>query len=137
MMASSIAKVRSLDHLVLTCRDVSATSGWYSKYLGMKVEKFSSPTSPDVERVALKFGTQKINLHQSGKEFEPKAQTVQPGSADLCFILEDGADLETVLESLKDDGTHVLEGGEIVSRTGAQGAMKSLYVRDPDGNLIE
>merc|ERR1712098_452855 len=86
---SSVARTRSLDHLVLTVQDLDATIHFYEGVLGMKAESFSSPSSPETKRYALKFGTQKINLHIRGSEFEPKAQTVQPGSADLCFLVED------------------------------------------------
>ncbi|KAF2018232.1 Glyoxalase/Bleomycin resistance protein/Dihydroxybiphenyl dioxygenase [Aaosphaeria arxii CBS 175.79] len=136
-MGTPIAPVKSLDHLVLTCADISTTADWYHNNLGMKIEKFSSELQPDVERVALKFGSQKINLHQKGKEFEPKAAVARPGTADLCFILQGGTDLEQVLQRLKDKGLEVLEGGKVVSRTGAQGKIQSVYVRDPDANLIE
>ena len=129
--------IRSLDHLVLTCKSVSTTSLWYSKYLGMKVEKFVSSSAPNIERVALKFGSQKINLHQAGKEFEPKARLPQPGSGDLCFLIGDGTDLELALKGFQNDGIPILEGGKILPRTGAQGPIRSFYVRDPDGNLIE
>ena len=86
-------------------------------------------------RHALSFGNQKINLHQSGKEFEPKAQSVQPGSADLCFITEHP--IEQVKASWEGAGIEILEGGQVVDRTGAVGNLRSVYCRDPDGNLIE
>lgn len=129
---STIATAASLDHLVLTVKDLNATVGFYEKYLGMKHASFESG---GVERHALSYGTQKINLHISGKEFEPKAQTVQPGSGDLCFLVEDNID--GVLDRLKSDGINVLEGAEVVDRTGARGKLRSVYIRDPDGNLIE
>ncbi|KAK7182150.1 hypothetical protein DPSP01_012962 [Paraphaeosphaeria sporulosa] len=136
-MSKPLALVRSLDHLVLTCRNVPATCQWYSQHLGMTVERFTSASSPGTERVALRFGTQKINLHQQGKEFEPKATTALPGTADLCFLLAEEMDLEAALKDFKGEGIEVLEGGEVVDRTGARGKIRSFYVRDPDGNLIE
>lgn len=129
---ASIATAASLDHLVLTVKDLEATIRFYEKYLGMKHASF---TSGGIERHALTFGGQKINLHVSGKEFEPKAQNVQPGSSDLCFLVEDQVD--RVLQRLQADGIHILEDGKVVDRTGARGKLRSVYVRDPDGNLIE
>ncbi|KAF2850193.1 Glyoxalase/Bleomycin resistance protein/Dihydroxybiphenyl dioxygenase [Plenodomus tracheiphilus IPT5] len=133
-MSAPLAIVRSLDHLVLTCSSVSATVDWYVQYLGMKAEEFDTRSGP---RVALKFGTQKINLHQKGKEFEPKATTALPGTADLCFLVPDETRLESVIEGFRKNSVEVLEGGEVVDRTGALGKLRSIYVRDPDGNLIE
>ncbi|KAM6511781.1 hypothetical protein FALCPG4_016775 [Fusarium falciforme] len=136
-MSKSRAVVKALDHLVLTCTDVGATANWYAKHLGMKVETFRPPSDPTVARTALKFGIQKINLHQKGKEFEPKAKTALPGTADLCFVVDDSVKLDDLLKSFGNEGIEVLEGGRIVARTGAQGPIQSLYIRDPDGNLIE
>lgn len=133
-MATPLTIVRSLDHLVLTCASVSKTVEWYSQYLGMQAEEFPTPSGP---RVALKFGTQKINLHQKGREFEPKAATALPGTADLCFVVPDETDLTSTIEGFQREGIEVLEGGEVVDRTGALGTFRSIYVRDPDGNLIE
>jgi catechol 2,3-dioxygenase-like lactoylglutathione lyase family enzyme len=124
---SSIARTRSLDHLVLTVQDLDATINFYETVLGMQPESFSSASSPEVKRWALKFGTQKINLHIRGKEFEPKAQTVQPGSADLCFLVEDNVD--DVLKGLKAKGIDVLEGGQVVDRTGAQGKIRRYLIQ--------
>ncbi|KAH7157965.1 Glyoxalase/Bleomycin resistance protein/Dihydroxybiphenyl dioxygenase [Dactylonectria estremocensis] len=136
-MSGARAIVKSLDHLVLTCKSVTSTVNWYSKYLGMKPEIFTSPTDPSVQRHALKFGPHKINLHQQGKEFEPKATLASPGTADLCFVVEEGTNLDKVIQGFTDDGIEVLEGGVVVKRTGAQGPIRSIYVRDPDGNLVE
>jgi catechol 2,3-dioxygenase-like lactoylglutathione lyase family enzyme len=134
-MASSTARITSLDHLVLTVANVDATVAWYAKHLGMKHEAFVSPKDPSVTRHALLFGSQKINLHKAGAEFEPKAGRVMPGSGDLCFLSE--TRVEDVLQGLRKEGVEVLEEGKIVDRTGARGQLRSVYVRDPDGNLIE
>ncbi|KAF2101949.1 Glyoxalase/Bleomycin resistance protein/Dihydroxybiphenyl dioxygenase [Rhizodiscina lignyota] len=127
--------VKSIDHVVLTCKSIPATVEFYTKWLGMKHDVFTSSKDPGIERHALLFGSQKINLHQHGKEFEPKAQNVMPGSADLCFITDDP--VEDVLKALKADKVDVLEGGQVVDRTGARGVIRSVYVRDPDLNLVE
>ena len=124
-------EIQSLDHLVLTVRDIQVTVGFYTKVLGVKAEEFT----PDggVARQALIFGQQKINLHQSNAEFEPKALVPMPGSADLCFLSD--TPLSLWARHLTALGVNIEEGP--VQRTGAQGRLKSLYVRDPDGNLIE
>lgn len=119
-------KINRLDHLVLTVKDIDKTVKFYEK-LGMTKEIFKET------RVALKFGKQKINLHKLGNEFEPKAFNVKEGSADLCFIIDDN--LEDVIEYLKNENIKIEEG--IVERTGAIGTIKSIYLRDPDMNLIE
>lgn len=116
-----------LDHLVLTVADIASTCAFYEKALGMTVENF------DTGRVALRFGRQKINLHRAGHEFEPKARFATAGSADLCFLTS--TPLEDVEAHLARTGVPVEIGP--VSRTGAMGAILSVYVRDPDGNLIE
>jgi catechol 2,3-dioxygenase-like lactoylglutathione lyase family enzyme len=131
----AVSTALSLDHIVLTVKDLDATVRFYEDVLGMKHSSFTSPSSPDVHRHALTFGPQKINLHVSGKEFEPKAERVTPGSADLCFLVEESVD--EVVKRLSERGVHVLEGGGVVERTGARGKLRSVYVRDPDGNLIE
>lgn len=115
------------DHLVLTVRDIEATVAWYRAVLGMRPVTFGKG------RWALTFGNQKLNLHQAGREFEPKAATPTPGSADLCLI--SGVALADVRQRLEDLGVPVEEGP--VARTGATGRITSLYVRDPDGNLVE
>ncbi|KAL3443659.1 Glyoxalase/Bleomycin resistance protein/Dihydroxybiphenyl dioxygenase [Aspergillus insuetus] len=126
---------RSLDHLVLTVRSIQDSVTFYTTHLGMRHEVFTSPVDLTVERHALLFGTQKINLHESGREFEPKARNVKPGSADLCFLID--ADVEKALEQFQTSGIEVLESRKVVERTGAVGKIRSVYVRDPDGNLIE
>jgi catechol 2,3-dioxygenase-like lactoylglutathione lyase family enzyme len=121
----------SIDHLVLTVEDVNATLRFYTKGLGMLAEPFIA--SDGTTRWALKFGDQKINLHARGKEFDPKSLRPTPGSADLCFLSEFPLDAwETWLDR---QGIRIEEGP--VPRTGAQGPIQSLYVRDPDGNLVE
>lgn len=117
----------SLDHLVLTVKDIEKSIDFYTEILGMKKEIFKGT------RVALKYGCQKINLNESGNEFEPKALHVTPGSADLCFLTD--MPLEGLKRCIEAKGVTVLEGP--VKRTGAQGEILSVYVRDPDGNLIE
>lgn len=120
-------QIDSLDHLVLTVADIEASCAFYSRVLGMEVVTFGQG------RKALAFGAQKINLHQAGKEFEPKAQRPTPGSADLCFLTS--VPLAQVQAHLAACGVTVTEGP--VQRTGAQGPILSVYFRDPDLNLIE
>ncbi|EME79076.1 uncharacterized protein MYCFIDRAFT_79796 [Pseudocercospora fijiensis CIRAD86] len=125
--------VTSIDHIVLTCTSIPKTLEFYTTHLGMKHETFLS--NDGIERHALTFGSQKLNLHQSGAEFEPKAARVQPGSEDLCFITQHP--IAEVREEWAKNGIEVLEDGEIVERTGAVGRLRSVYCRDPDGNLVE
>jgi catechol 2,3-dioxygenase-like lactoylglutathione lyase family enzyme len=120
-------EIDRLDHLVLTVRDLEATVAFYQRALGMTRETFGAG------RVALHFGRQKINLHPAGREFDPKADCPTPGSADLCFITK--TPIEEVQAHLESCGIVIEEGP--VARTGAQGPIVSLYLRDPDGNLIE
>jgi catechol 2,3-dioxygenase-like lactoylglutathione lyase family enzyme len=120
-------QISHLDHLVLTVRDIPQSLDFYSRVLGMKTLVFGQG------RHALAFGQQKINLHQVGAEFEPKATHPLPGSADLCFIVN--TPLATVIELLHAQGVDILEGP--VMRTGAQGPIRSIYLHDPDLNLIE
>lgn len=123
--------VVSLDHLVLTVRDISATLAFYTHVLGMRSEPFQPASGP--VRQALKFGSQKINLHQAGQEFLPKATAAAPGTADLCFLSD--RPLTDWLDHLETCKVAVEDGP--VRRTGATGPILSLYVYDPDGNLIE
>lgn len=116
-----------IDHFVLTVRDIEATCAFYALVLDMHVETFGEG------RKALTFGRQKINLHQAGHEFEPKACTPTPGSADFCLITN--TPLEEVLARLATCQVVVEEGP--VPRTGAYGPIESVYFRDPDGNLVE
>ncbi len=120
-------KVDHLDHLVLTVKSIPATCEFYARALGMEVVTFGG------NRQALAFGAQKINLHEAGKEWEPKAQRPTPGSADLCFITL--TPLAEVVEHLRRCGVEIVEGP--VKRTGAAGPITSVYFRDPDLNLIE
>jgi catechol 2,3-dioxygenase-like lactoylglutathione lyase family enzyme len=120
-------KIDSLDHLVLTVADIETSCAFYNRVLGMEVVTFGAG------RKALAFGAQKINLHQAGREFEPKAERPTPGSADLCFLTS--VPLPQVQAHLSACGVTVTEGP--VQRTGAQGPILSVYFRDPDHNLIE
>ncbi len=125
-------QINRLDHLVLTVQDIQKTCEFYTQVLGMQVITFGN------NRMALKFGQQKLNLHEAGKEFLPKARQPTPGSADLCFITE--IPLEQVMEHLRMSQVEIEAddtGSGIVQRTGAAGAIVSLYIRDPDGNLLE
>jgi len=120
-------RIERLDHLVLTVRDIAATCDFYSTVLGMQVVTFGEG------RKALAFGQQKLNLHEAGREFEPKADRPTPGSADLCLIAD--GPLSDVIDHLRGCGVPILEGP--VKRTGALGPITSVYFRDPDQNLIE
>lgn len=119
--------ISHLDHLVLTVADLEATIDFYTRVLGMQVSTFGEG------RKALTFGNQKINLHQAGSEFEPKADRPMPGSADLCFIV--ATPLEQMIAHLQSQQAVIVEGP--VQRTGATGPIRSVYLRDPDRNLIE
>ena len=121
-----------LDHLVLTTAREAECVDFYTRVLGMQLESFVGGTPP-VERRAFKFGNQKINLHVQGKEFEPKAHLPVPGALDLCFIVN--VPLEDVITRLQACNWPIVEGP--VLRTGATAKIRSVYVRDPDFNLIE
>ncbi len=120
--------IEQIDHLVLNCRDVAATAAWYERVLGMEREIFG----PD-HRVALKFGTQKINLRPTGAPNWETGAADAPGSADFCLITRNA--VEDTLRHLKACGVAVTSGP--VTRQGARGAMSSVYCRDPDGTLVE
>ena len=121
-----------LDHLVLTTANETACVDFYTRIMGMNLESFVGGTPP-VTRKAFKYGNQKINLHVKGKEFDPKAHLPVPGSLDLCFIAS--VPLEQVIAKLNAEAWPILEGP--VMRTGATQKIRSVYVRDPDLNLIE
>lgn len=118
--------ITALDHLVLTVADIEDTCEFYVRVLGMTRETFAGG------RTALKFGSQKINLHVAGKEFEPKAMNATPGSGDLCFVVDD---VRAAKKRLAEEGIKIVD--RLIERTGAVGELLSVYCRDPDGNLIE
>lgn len=124
-------KVISIDHLVLTVASIARTVAFYERVLGMQAQVFGPEN-----RVALIFGQQqnlqKINLHELGQEFEPKARLARPGTADLCFIVDD---FDAIATKLAAENVTILAGP--LRRTGANGAIRSIYIRDPDDNLIE
>ena len=119
--------ITSIDHFVLTCADVDATIDFYVRVLGMTAESFGAG------RRALSFGNQKINLHQAGAEFEPKARVATPGSGDFCLLSD--VPVAEIAAHLAAEGVEVIEGP--VEKIGAAGALLSIYFRDPDGNLVE
>lgn len=120
-------RITGLDHLVLTVRSIEETVRFYERVLGVTAVRFGAG------RIALSFGAQKINLHQKGAEFDPKADLPTPGSADLCF-LSDGP-MDSILRHLDAENIEILDGP--VRRTGARGPITSVYLRDPDRNLLE
>ena len=120
-------QIDRIDHVVLTVFDLQRTCDFYSRVLGMEVVRFGEG------RTALSFGRQKLNLHLFGKEFEPKALKPMPGAIDLCFITE--TPIEEVVRHVESCGVKVQHGP--VPKTGATGPLNSIYVRDPDGNLVE
>jgi catechol 2,3-dioxygenase-like lactoylglutathione lyase family enzyme len=120
-------KIKSIDHIVLTVSDITQTCRFYTQILGMEEITFLN------DRKALKFGSQKINLHIKGYEYDPKAKQPTPGSADICLIVE--TSLHEVINRLRKFGIQIEDGP--LERTGAQGALISIYIRDPDGNLLE
>jgi len=119
-----------IDHIVLTTRDKEGCIRFYTEVLGMELTRFRTPTE---ERIAFSFGSQKINVHEWGREFTPRAHVAAPGTLDLCFIAS--VSLEDVVARLKAFNVGIIEGP--VMKTGAQGPIRSVYVRDPDLNLVE
>jgi len=119
-----------IDHIVLTTRDRQGCIRFYTEALGMKLVSFKTATE---ERIALSFGNQKINLHEWGREFTPRAHVAAPGTLDLCFIA--AVPLEEVIHKLTSMNIPIVEGP--VTKTGAAGPIRSVYVRDPDLNLVE
>lgn len=124
-------RVRALDHLVLTVKSIPETVRFYTQVLGMRGEQFEA--TDGTRRWALLFGQSKINLHQKGREYDPKAAYPHPGTADLCFLTD--APLSEWKTHLTTHQVDIEDG--LVPRSGARGPITSLYVRDPDGNLIE
>jgi catechol 2,3-dioxygenase-like lactoylglutathione lyase family enzyme len=120
-------KIDRIDHIVLTVFDLERTIDFYSRVLGMEPVTFAGG------RRGLAFGRQKLNLHQAGREFEPKALNPAPGAIDLCLVTE--TPLAQVIDELRSHGIAIIQGP--VDKTGAMGPIKSVYFRDPDGNLVE
>jgi catechol 2,3-dioxygenase-like lactoylglutathione lyase family enzyme len=120
-------RIEAVDHLILTVANVAVTAEWYARVLQMQVVTFEG------NRRALRFGSQKVNLHEAGREFEPKALHPTPGSADVCFVTLDP--LAEWQKHLKQCGVEIVEGP--IAQLGALGPMQSIYLCDPDGNLIE
>ena len=120
-------KVSKLDHFIITANNLEKTIDFYSRILGMEQQTYSDG------RKALIFGDQKINLHEAGKEFKPHAQNPLPGSADLCFITR--TPMQQVISHLTTCNVSIIEGP--LEKSGASGPLLSIYIRDPDNNLIE
>ena len=120
-------RIERIDHIVLTVRDIEATCDFYTRVLGFEVVRFGDG------RIALAFGSQKLNLHEKGREFIPRAQAAVPGSADFCLITT--TPIEDVVGHLEASGVEIEAGP--VPKTGATGPLISVYFRDPDGNLVE
>ena len=120
-------RINNIDHIVFTVNDIDAACRFYSRVLGMRIIEFGEG------RKALSFGEMKINLHEKGKELEPKALNPVPGSIDICFITD--IPMKDMLAHIDSCGIKVIEGP--VKRSGSLGPIESIYLRDPDGNLIE
>jgi len=126
-MSKSDPMIARIDHVVLTTRHRERCIAFYTRVLGMRLETFGEG------RIALRFGDQKINLHEAGREFEPKATHPTPGGLDLCFVAS--VPLDEVIRRLAAEAVPIELGP--VPKTGATGPIRSVYVRDPDGNLVE
>jgi catechol 2,3-dioxygenase-like lactoylglutathione lyase family enzyme len=120
-------EIERIDHLVLTVASIDRTVAFYTGVLGMRAETFGG------DRWALHFGVQKFNLHEAGHEFEPKAAHPMPGAVDICLITR--TPIADVVATLEARGVSIIEGP--IDRTGAQGPIRSVYLHDPDDNLIE
>lgn len=121
-------RVGGLDHVVLTVRDLDVTVAFYERVLGMRRVEFAGGT-----RIAVAFGEQKLNLHEQGNEFLPNARDARPGTADLCLLVE--TPLDEVLAHLESEGVALEHGPDAAD--GATGPLRSVWIRDPDGNLVE
>jgi len=126
--------IKSLDHTVFTVKDIFKTINFYKEILGFEIEIFSPKIDPNSKRYAMKYGSQKINLHQFGQEFSPKAQNQTIGSQDVCFLLNDDISLEEAMNKMKQFKIPIIGP---INTIGAMGPFNSFYIRDPDGNLIE
>ena len=120
-------KISRLDHMVLTVRDIEQTCNFYSEVLGLDVVTYGD------NRKAIFLGNQKINLHEFGKEYKPHAKYPSPGSADLCFLTD--LKMQHVVEQLAEKKVKIVDGP--VQRSGTHGPILSVYIKDPDGNLVE
>jgi catechol 2,3-dioxygenase-like lactoylglutathione lyase family enzyme len=120
--------VDRIDHVVMTCNDIQVTAAWYQRVLGMEREEYGGKN-----RTALRFGAQKINLHEVGSEVLPHASVARPGTLDMCFVIAVGP--EDAVAQLHACGVSIERGP--VTRIGALGDIMSVYCRDPDGNLVE
>jgi len=132
MNRSETDLIKSIDHIVLTAKDIDKTVQFYCSVLGMRLEKFT-PADGSAERLALCFGAQKINLHRADTPYVPHAHNPVSGAVDICFLTE--VPVQEWVERLSSYSIDVEDGP--VQKTGATGPLLSIYVRDPDGNLIE
>ncbi len=120
-------KVHSIDHIVMTVKSIEKSCKFYQECLGLEIITFQN------DRKALKCGNQKINLHEIGHEFDPKAKNASKGTVDICLIVENP--IAEIVKDFEKKGVEIIEGP--IKRTGATHKLLSIYVFDPDGNLIE